>query len=310
MLDSLQFPIAVVAHDSGAVNHIIAWSRYVDRSQMHVCLDGPALLLWESSFPHAQINSLSGSLSNAKSLLSGTGWASNLEHDARKLARKSGIKSVAVVDHWTNYHDRFVRNGEQVLPDEIWVVDDHALRIAETVFPRTRVVQQPNIYLDNMVKEVRSKEDKSIRSAECHVLYALEPIRQAWGAVSQSGEFQALDYFVQQMGMLQLGDNPSIKLRLHPSETLEKYDRWMKAQKGLQLALDDSPTLAESIAWADVVVGCQTYAMVVALAAGRRVISSIPPWAPPCVLPQPEIVRLADLLPRTFIDGTPASSNN
>jgi hypothetical protein len=310
MLDSLSFPIAVVAHDSGAVNHIIAWSKNVDRKKMCVCLAGPALLLWESSFPHASISTLSDALSNAKSLLSGTGWASDLEHEARKMARKLGIKSVAVVDHWTNYRNRFIRNGEEVLPDEIWVVDNHAQKIAETEFPSTHIVQLPNLYLDSLVKEVRSNEARLTRGAESHVLYVLEPIRQVWGGDKLPGELQALDFFVRQMGLLRLGGNPSIKLRLHPSETIGKYDQWMEAQKGLKVTLDDSLTLAESIAWSDVVVGCQTYAMVVALAAGKRVISSIPPWAPPCVLPQPEIVKLTDLLPRTFPAGKVTNSNN
>lgn len=310
MLDLLPTPIAVVAHDAGAVNHIIAWSRDVDRKGMRICLAGPAFLLWESSFPHSSIRPLADSLSNAKSLLSGTGWASNLEHDARKLARKTGIKSVAVVDHWTNYRSRFIRNGEEVLPDEIWVVDNHARKIAETEFPDTPIVQLPNLYLDNLVKEVRSNEARLPRGVENHVLYVLEPIRQVWGSGNQLGEFQALDFFVKQMGLLRLGDNPSIKLRLHPSENIGKYDKWVEAQKGLTITLDDSLNLAESIAWSDVVVGCQTYAMVVALVAGKRVISSIPPWAPPCGLPQPEIVKLTDLLPQTFPDERVTNSNN
>ena len=310
MLDLLPSPIAVVAHDSGAVNHIIAWSKNVDRKKMRVCLAGPALQLWESSFPRTSISTLTDALSDAKSLLSGTGWASNLEHDARILARKLGIKSVAVVDHWTNYRNRFIRNGEEVLPDEIWVVDDHAQKLAETEFPGTHIVQLPNLYLDGLVKEVQSKEVGLTRSAESHVLYVLEPIRQVWGGDNQPGELQALDFFVKQMGLLRLGDNPSIKLRLHPSETTGKYDKWLEAQKGLTVTLDNSLNLAESIAWSNVVVGCQTYAMVIALAAGKRVISSIPPWAPPCVLPQPEIIKLTDLLPQTFPAGKVTSSNN
>ena len=63
-----------------------------------------------------------------------------------------------------------------------------------------------------------------------------------------------------------------------------------------QYSLDNSLTLAEAIAWSNVVAGCQTYAMVLALAAGRKVICSIPPKVANCVLPQTEIVKLADLI--------------
>jgi hypothetical protein len=104
------------------------------------------------------------------------------------------------------------------------------------------------------------------------------------------------DFFVKNLGALRLDGIPSIKLRPHPSDAVGKYDEWIKSQRALNVSLNATSTLAESIAWADVVVGCQTYAMVVALAAGRRVISSIPPWAPPCVLPQAEICKLADLV--------------
>ena len=41
------------------------------------------------------------------------------------------------------------------------------------------------------------------------------------------------------------------------------------------------------------VVGCESQALVVALAAGRQVWSSLPPWAPPCRLPQAGVQRLA-----------------
>jgi hypothetical protein len=39
-------------------------------------------------------------------------------------------------------------------------------------------------------------------------------------------------------------------------------------------------------------VGCESMALVVALAAGREVFSSLPPWAPPCRLPHAGVRRL------------------
>ena len=56
--------------------------------------------------------------------------------------------------------------------------------------------------------------------------------------------------------------------------------------------LSEGRTLAEDFAWADTVVGCDTMAMVVALAAGRRVVSAIPAGGRPLSLPFAEIERL------------------
>ena len=296
---TLQRPIAVVAHDAGAANHIIAWLRDGDLGGVRPCLTGPALAMWKYAFPGVPVVGLADALAKSRSLISGTGWAAMLEHDARKMARDSSIKSIAVVDHWTNYRERFLRGESEILPDEIWVTDDHARKLAETEFPGLKVVQLPNSYLDRLVREVREHERSSIRTGK-NLLYVLEPIRNAWGAGVAAGEFTALDFFLENMGLLRLGTDVSMRLRPHPSDPAGKYDPWIEGQnssRNAAISLDDSSSLAEAIAWSDVVVGCQTYAMVLALAAGRQVISSVPPWAPRCVLPQPGIVRLCDLLP-------------
>lgn len=299
MLNSnlIDFPLGVVAHDAGAANHIIAWLKGCDSEKIHACVEGPAARLWEQSFcADARLNlTLAQVISQSSMLLTGTGWGSALEHDARKLARSAGLKSVAVIDHWANYRERFVRYGEEVLPDEIWVTDEYAKKLAEREFPNLKVVQIPNVYLDNQVQEVREQEHAWIKRAGSNLLYVLEPIREAWGHGERPGEFQALDFFMGNLSLLQLDSDLSIRLRPHPSDPIGKYDQWLAAQKNIKISLDKSLSLAESIAWSDVVVGCHTYAMVVALAAGRRVVSSIPSWAPSCILPQAGILKLTDL---------------
>jgi len=296
MNNFFEFPLGVIAHDAGAANHIIAWLKGCDHHEMHVCMEGPAAKLWEQSLA-SQINMpLNEIVSRSSMLLTGTGWESTLEHDARKLARVAGVKSAAVIDHWTNYPERFVHKGETVLPDEIWVTDKYARNIAEDKFPGLKIVQLPNIYLDSMVRRVRECEQAWQKRTGKHLLYVLEPIREAWGCTKQQGEFQALNYFIENLELLQLGCDLSIRLRLHPSEPQGKYDQWIEANRNIKISIDESSTIAESVAWSDVVVGCQTYAMVVALAAEKKVISSIPPSVPACILPQTEIIKLSDLV--------------
>lgn len=307
MLESLPFPLAIAAHDAGAANHMIAWFKHLANQQtklinkpinkaINVCVADPALSLWLSAFPDSKISTISEALSDAKLLISGTGWQSDLEHDARKLARNLGIKAIAVIDHWTNYRDRFIRNGEEILPDEIWVTDTYAKKLAENYFSNLPIVQLPNLYLDSIVAAVGLQESSVIPFTATRLLYVLEPIRQAWGNGDQLGEFQALDFFIKHINLLELGEPLSIKLRPHPSDRIGKYTQWIESQTNFDISLDNSLPLAEAIAWSNVVVGCQTYAMVVALAVGRQVICSIPPWGGDCVLPQTEIIKLADLV--------------
>jgi hypothetical protein len=300
MIKKLARPLTVVAHDAGAANHIFAW---LGDELCNLCLAGPARSLWQTRLQKSRRgfvqsplpeSALAVALASAATIITGTGWQSSLEHDARKLASEQGIYSIAVIDHWTNYQQRFIRDGEEILPDEIWVSDAHAKQLATSSFPNIPVVQLPNLYLENLVQEVRRLKANSSNSNCEHLLLVLEPIRQAWGPLAKPGEFFALDYFVENLHLISESKALKIRLRPHPSDPLGKYDAWMKSNAHLPLTLDTG-TLTESLAWASTVVGCQTYAMVIGLAMGYTVFSSIPPWAPPCVLPHPEIIRLSTL---------------
>jgi hypothetical protein len=301
MMEDLARPLIVVAHDAGAANHIFAW---LGDEPSNLCLAGPARFLWQARLQkigHGFVQSplpepsLAAALASAATVITGTGWESSLEHDARKLAREQGIHSIAVIDHWTNYQQRFIRNGEEMLPDEIWVSDAHAKQLATATFPNIPVTQLPNLYLENLVQDVRRLKASSPNSTCDNLLYVLEPIRQAWGPLPQPGEFLALDYFVENLQLVSESKALKIRLRPHPSDPPGKYDGWMARNDKLPLTIDTTSTLSESLAWASTVVGCQTYAMVIGLEMGYTVFSSIPPWAPPCVLPHAEVICLSAL---------------
>ena len=120
---NFQSPIAIVAHDAGAANLIINWLRDKDDLEHRVCIGGPGSRLWKTEFGQFTNLCIEEVLKEATFLISGTSYSDKKEHRARQLARKHGIRSVGVIDHWVNDTERFVRGGVQVLPDEIWVAD-------------------------------------------------------------------------------------------------------------------------------------------------------------------------------------------
>lgn len=291
----LRLPLAVVAHDAGAANLIAGWIRDVPAARLRVCASGPAARIFAAEIPHLAPLTLSAALDGAEMLLSGTSGAhSDLEHEARRLARTHGVPSIGVIDHWVNYAPRFFRHGEVVLPDEIWVADAHAAALARRTFTDTPVREQPNRYLERLAAQARAAA--RAHPERLHVLYVLEPMRTTWGHGAEAGEFQALEFFVEHSHLLGLPREAEFRLRPHPSEPVGKYDAWLAHQTGMPVTLDSTASLAEAIGWADWVVGCESYALAAALAAGRRVASTLPSWAPACRLPHPEIVHLCELV--------------
>jgi hypothetical protein len=284
-IDALPRPLAVAVHDAGAANMIAAWAKAAKAPPDRVIAAGPALAIWRARFGDgAMICDDPQALEGMGCVLSGTGWASDLEHRARIAASNQNVHSVAVIDHWVNYAMRFEWDGTVQLPDAIWVGDEDAAKIAKATFPAIPIKQHRNAYL----------ESQAHGAGPCppdgDALFLLEPARSDWGR-GVPGEFQALDFFMEQRAAIGLAANKHIRIRPHPSDPFGKFDGWIAAHPGT--VLDTSPDIACALAPARWVAGMNSAALVIALVAGREVICALPPHAPPCVLPHPSILRLA-----------------
>jgi hypothetical protein len=303
--------VAVCAHDAGAASHMAAWLAPL-QPKLRLCLAGPAELLFRARLGAAagSFPTLEKALDGAHVLISGTGWQTDLEHRARLLAHQRGIPSVAVLDHWVNYRERFQREGEEQLPDALWVADAEAAALATDLYPNVPVMQLPNHWLESLcssVQELRSKTDDQPRRPARRLLYLLEPIRVPWsqgpGGASEAGEIQGLRYWLQQLPhLIEQGwvapqhELEALALRSHPSEPAGKYDALIaEAASSWPIQVDRAPALAEALAWADAAFGCETQALVAAVACNLPAFSTVPLWAPPCRLPQATLHHLSRL---------------
>ena len=86
-----------------------------------------------------------------------------------------------------------------------------------------------------------------------------------------------------------------LTIRPHPTENKSKYN-WIKKASPVETVISSTKSLAAQISEADIVIGCESMAMVVALWAKKRVISSIPFGGRNCQLPQDEIEHLQILV--------------
>ncbi|MBN9244821.1 MAG: hypothetical protein J0I98_18715 [Mesorhizobium sp.] len=290
-LDDLPGPVAVVCHDAGTAN-ILLWGLREASVPFRLYAAGPARRIAEQLALPVWEEDLDSALNGAGSLVSGTGWASSVEHDARAKARALGLPSIAVLDHWANYQERFERQGQQVLPDRYWVTDEIALERARRIFGADAATELvPNLYLARQLSMIRP-----IDAATPNVLlYVLEPARSDWGR-GIDGEFQALDFFLDRFPKLALPNDLVIRLRPHPSDAPGKYAAWMDRNSGFLIELDTAPDMAAALSDVRYVVGCESYGLVVALNAGRKVYCSLPPHAPACRLPHDGIVHLGSMM--------------
>ena len=289
--------LAVVSHDAGGAELISSYVRQQGLPCLYV-VEGPARNVFERKLGPIQTLPLEAAIQQASSVLCGTSWQSDLEFNALGLTRAAGKASVTFLDHWVNYQARFTRGLDVRLPDEIWVGDSIAESLALAALPGISLRLVDNPYFADLRLELASLVPRPSASREkLSVLYVCEPVREhserQFGNARHLGyvEEEALVYFLEHADAL---GKPieRIVIRPHPSEAPGKYD-WAFEQFNLPLVHGGSQTLLQEIVDCDVVVGCESMAMVVGLLAGKRVVSSIPPRGRACMLPYPEIERLS-----------------
>lgn len=281
---------AIVAHDAGGAEVLSSLLRRLG-SDCPCVLAGPAVSVFSRKLPDARRADLRQALDCSNWLLCGTGWQSEFEIDAIDAARAAGKSVVAFLDHWVNFRARFVRGERVSLPDEVWVADEHAEALAKVELPEVAVRRVADPYLADM-RDQCAREGAG-RAGAASALFVCEPLREHaqrqhgderhWGFVEE----EALRYFLTQLPGIQ----PSVErlvIRPHPSEPVDKYD-WAASESPVPVVRGGTRSLVEEIADAALVVGCESMALVVALVAGKRVLSCIPPGGKPCVLPHPEI---------------------
>jgi hypothetical protein len=286
-------PIAIVCHDAGSANfiaHIV--KSYRETEEIYVSVSGPAINIWKNILSDMKIYSIDEAIEKSNTLFSGTGWGL-VEHNARILANSQGLKNIAVIDHWGSYMDRFLKHGNLYIPDEIIVSDKQSYAIVKTTFPNTNVKIFENLYLEAEVKKVlyyKKYKDKVQKSMIKDILIIADSIPTD---KTKNALLSSIEYFMNNLKKLNLlGLKLKIKLRPHPSTNPNEQYLFLGDDILSVIEIDRRKELYEDIAFSDLVLGLNSFALVIASKSGVKAVSILPPFIQRCVLPHKDVLRL------------------
>lgn len=267
----------VVANDAGGANQIASFLFINGISDFNLYCEGPALQIFRRFFPDFKVVTLSD-LIESNVLLTGTSAYSSLEHNARMLAHEHGVQSFCYIDHWCLFEERFRRRGSVCLPEAVFLIDECALDL----WRKSNYGKIPSLMLGDsfshyVCSEVNSRKPARTRS----ILYLCEPFSRR-DIDDSSIEFLGFSLFLEWYKK-ERPDRPMIYLKIHPSETADRYDWITKLYQDLPVSIA-SEDLSIALTQSDTVVGFQTHALSIALDCGKSVFSCLPNGSGPSLL--------------------------
>jgi hypothetical protein len=287
--------VLIVANDAGGANILAAWARKNKNKKILVSLSGPAKSIFEKSGLKFKDVSLGEYFKKLKKpgdfIFTGTSFPPSIEQQAINSAHKNKIKCVSFLDHWTNYRKRFISaRNQEILPNEIWVGDKVAYKIAlQQGFSKKILKQVENPYLREITEYFKGKKHvKKIN--EKIILFISAPV----GSFKNENphlltEFDQLEMLIRAC----LDKGALIKIRLHPRENPDKFNELIARYKdAIKIGISKRADLKDDIIEADFVVGAESMALVVAVLARKKVLSILPIKTNKISLPFKKIIKV------------------
>ena len=288
--------IAVVSHDAGSSELICAFiQEYRTKATWYIfakTASPMATICKRYNLPYAPMADAAEQLEEIHPdlLLFGTGWQDKCEQPYVHYCKMDGIPTVAFLDHWSNYRERFgYPNGgwEENLGDFTAVHDERAYTLAlELKLPNP--LKLPNHYL------IRLIEDAMLRKAEVGktLLFLSEPTDSVaektygdplyWGFT----QYTALEDILEHFEDFQC---ENLIIRLHPSEMSSNYDAILLRYPNISVQMHESHSadLIDELLCAKVIIGFDTMALYIAALLGKPIISYLPTKERKFLLPLP-----------------------
>lgn len=228
---------------------------------------------------------------NPNIIITGTSANDFFEKLIWETAKAADIFSVAIIDQWMNYGIRFskytMKDNPKIedsfdftyIPNEIWVMDEDVKKIyvnnglAENAI---KVTGQPYFQYVKLFFRPNNNEVKK-------VLFISEPLKETYGSdqkVKQKKgytEYEIISNVIETFRELNNDSKIFISVRLHPKDSVNKYDNLFSILKSkdkkIEFSYDDEPDNIKSILSSDLVVGMTSMMLLEAILLGKPILS-------------------------------------
>ena len=286
--------IATFFHDAAVSNNILPILKkykYNYEWYIYVYKDSPAFKIFTASrITVIELENITQALTELHSdiLLVGTSWQNKAHLEFIKIAKMLHIPSIATMDHWVSYRERFTYPHEswrENLPDFV-TVNDHEAYITAQKFNLPNII---SLKFYSLLEDIEIFKKSTIKERDA-TLFISEPTKKValttyedenyWG-------FSEFDVIEQICKSLDSCDTSSLTIRLHPSDEEHKYDYLIKKYPNIEITMENpyKKPLIESLCEYKIIIGIDGFVLFEAMVLGKLSISLMPSSKRGCVVP-------------------------
>jgi hypothetical protein len=287
--------IAVASHDAGGAA-VLASYLFMGNLEFTASAIGPSKAVFNQFFCEYDKFSCFKS-TEVDTLITSTSATSTHELSIIKQAKIQNVNTISILDHWVNYPERFLRDDNNTLPNEIWVTDRDAFRIASDLFKRVKVRKISNPYKEFLI----NKHSNFSQYQRNNILYCTEPIKKLYPTQELSyNEFIAIECFFKKLEEIRC--EKKIIIKNHPTEQISKYEYLIEKFPNLKIQISSEYDLFEELKSSFFVIGCNTMALVVASWFEIPTLNAIPIGSEQSILKIKDMAYLHSINLQDYID--------
>lgn len=296
--------IAVVSHDAGSSQLLCALIiQHHNSATWHIFAHSKspmAIICEHNSLPYQPIRDAVQQLDALKPdiLFFGTGWQEKCERPYVHYCKNHAIPTVAFLDHWSSYRERFgypQEDWEENCGDFTCVADEKAFQIATSLnLPHS--IALPNFYLQKLVNEAKVKHITPTQN----LLFLSEPTDAVAKETHDDANYWGFTQYTALEEILTNFDKfgcAGLSIRLHPSETSSGFKKILQKYPHIRVQINDAKTFAltDQLLRAKIILGFDTMALYTAALIGKIVLSYLPSKNRDFLLPLPVSQQLRNL---------------
>ena len=164
---------------------------------------------------------------NIQLIITGSSIGNSLDKKLINFSKIKKIKSISIIEHWTNYKKRFLYRGKYLYPDYIFLNDKFAFKEAlKYRLPKKKLLISGNPYLSNnnydlQFQKIRNKLDK-LKKNNVFLFLSENISHDKKNNLIENYKIDEFDAIKKIQFFMKKDDYLIIKL--HPEEDKQKFD--------------------------------------------------------------------------------------